>query len=613
MNIKLSVGIGVFLLLICSVAAFPETDPKFWTGLTYSPANPKAGQTITFTAQFKVGKGDVTNLLVNGGVDNKTDYSTTYPLLKDGTFQTVTFTWIAQSGSHTAFIQLDPNQTSGDIHTTNNRVEVQFSVTGTVTTPKPNLVLANASYSPNPPSGKEPIVFKYLIQNKGTVESDPCEAHIKIDGKMVEANKIPALKAGGSVTLTNKIPIECGAKYEIIADGSNALSETNEGDNTWSQTINCISIITPDPVKVQKPNLVITNINYTPTQIKGLTNVKFSFAVENTGDAPSIPCNIAGSINTNIVFNSTVPLLQPGIKKTFTFTTPVNCNAKAAIVVDGGFAMDEQKEDDNTWEHVFGCTTVYQIQPTNPGGINQQPTIPPGYPIEKVKPNFILVNPEIIPYNFNLGDQVKLTFRAKNVGPGESQGPPVAIVKQDGLIIWQDKVGYKGYKVGEVSNQVTVPISTKCGPDLKIEVIIDPSNSIAEAVETDNQWVKKLGQPCTNLSVPWVASKKDANVKYPQFDERAAGVPTCGNLVYFRIYNKSKTSAPETNYSFFLNGTQIFKEKVNAISAGTDMLIHVYGFGKHGSYFWVKVDPDNKVTESDEADNTFIGQINCAF
>ena len=132
--------------------------------ITWSPEVPSAGQTVTFTVVVtNQGKASAVNFYVYYYVDGSykdSDYLT----LSAGATKMVSFTWSAETGTHTIKAVADYTDLVAESNESNNALEITFS--GTLL---PDLIIQDITWSPtNPSSGHQYITFTVTVKNQGT-------------------------------------------------------------------------------------------------------------------------------------------------------------------------------------------------------------------------------------------------------------------------------------------------------------------------------------------------------------------------------------------------------------------------------------------------------------
>lgn len=122
----------IALLIFVSTVLLAH-DPKWRTPISMSPASPAVGDSITFTCEFKQGRGEGNNIRIVGKIDGAIIWDHTFPHFNDQQVQNMSYNWTATAGAHTAEMIIDPDNTSGDENTTNNTVSLAFTVGGSST------------------------------------------------------------------------------------------------------------------------------------------------------------------------------------------------------------------------------------------------------------------------------------------------------------------------------------------------------------------------------------------------------------------------------------------------------------------------------------------------
>ena len=121
--------------------------------------------------------------------------------------------------------------------------------------------VALKALGPTPPPGKSDLVIKdikltkmdgycyvdYLISNTGTVSALASTAYLYVDGKKVASDSTSALAPGASRWDRFTAYRTTGTHtYKVCADGSNAISESNEANNCRTEKLTCPEAKKPD-------------------------------------------------------------------------------------------------------------------------------------------------------------------------------------------------------------------------------------------------------------------------------------------------------------------------------------------------------------------------------
>jgi len=140
-----SLKFGLVIMLFCCVSAFPLN--VVWQGQpSVVPPTPSVGQTVVITASIRVADGPVQNLRVTGGVDRSIIYNNSWANIENNRARTFSFQWVAVAGSHTIFLQIDPERALAGQEASNDRIEIPLNVGGSGAPPQPELIAYNNEY-----------------------------------------------------------------------------------------------------------------------------------------------------------------------------------------------------------------------------------------------------------------------------------------------------------------------------------------------------------------------------------------------------------------------------------------------------------------------------------
>lgn len=201
----------------------------------------------------------------------------------------------------------------------------------------PDLIVTDIQWTPTNPTAGQEVTFKAVVKNQGTGATSQgviVGAQFQINGNTVSWSDThtTALQPGQSVTLTanwgpyNKATwTASNGTFNVTAwvDDVNRIAESNENNNMYSKNITIGSPPTPTPTPSGQPDLIVTDIQWTPSNPKAGDEVTFKAVVKNQGTGVSSPGVITGvqfQINGNTVSWSdthTTPV-QPGESVTLT-------------------------------------------------------------------------------------------------------------------------------------------------------------------------------------------------------------------------------------------------------------------------------------------------------
>lgn len=114
--------------LLSGITAFAALDVQFVGSIKQSPDPAFGGSQITFTVSFKPAGGAVSNFKIIGGVDGAKIFERKYASIGSDVLKTDSFKWIALSGTHDIWFELDPDHTSGDTNYSNNKITKNITV-----------------------------------------------------------------------------------------------------------------------------------------------------------------------------------------------------------------------------------------------------------------------------------------------------------------------------------------------------------------------------------------------------------------------------------------------------------------------------------------------------
>ncbi|NQE45143.1 hypothetical protein C5S31_03850 [ANME-1 cluster archaeon GoMg2] len=200
---------------------------------------------------------------------------------------------------------------------------------------KPDFIIQDISWDKSSPKEGDTITFTVKIKNQGDGNAGTSTVKYYIDDFYVASDSVPSLSAGSTSTqtftwTTNK----CGnVQVKAVADATNAVSESNEGNNEKTKTM---SVACPRDLKIVDistsrdfPELgerllvdvIVENIGTTAIDINTKFNLDVSFVDKvsvpriHTGDAQrngeyTFDITKKNDFNTN---------LAPGDSKKYTF------------------------------------------------------------------------------------------------------------------------------------------------------------------------------------------------------------------------------------------------------------------------------------------------------
>ncbi|SDX62129.1 CARDB domain-containing protein [Paenibacillus sp. CF384] len=329
------------------------------TDITWTPASPQTGNEVTFRAVIKnqgtaaTSAGTIHGVLftVDGTSVNWSDNYTSS--LAAGASVTVTATggpnskasWTAASGTHTVRAFIDDVNRIAESNESNNTFDK--SITTGAGAGTADLIVTDVSWSPASPLTGNEVTFSAVIKNQGTAATPAGTIHgvvFSINGTSVNwsDNYTSSIPAGSSVTVTATggpntkttwTAVTGTQTVRAFVDDINRITESNDNNNTLDE-----SILVSVP---SKPDLVVTDVTWSPAAPAAGNAVTFSAVVKNQGTAATA----AGTAsNVSFYVNGTK------VSSVINYTTSIAAGASVTLTQNSG-----------SWTAVNGIHTVNAV------------------------------------------------------------------------------------------------------------------------------------------------------------------------------------------------------------------------------------------------------------
>jgi subtilase family serine protease len=331
------------------------------TDITYSPASPAVGNAVTFSAVVKnqgtaAGAAGVVAFQVDGTQVTTSANSTTS--ITSGATLTVTAsgTWSATSGTHTLTAKADNSNTTVESNESNNSYSENLTIGGGGGTP--DLIITDITSSPASPLTGNAVTFSAVVKNQGTGATPGgtiIGVSFSVDGTQVSwsDNTTTSLAAGASVTVTATGGPSGSANWTATTgnhtvtawvDDVNRMSETNESNNQYSESM----AVTTSPM----PDLVVTSLTFTPASPVTGDNVSFTATVKNQGTSAGAPGIVSFKVDgtqVSATSNDTAALAVGATKTVIgTWTASGVGSHTVTATVDNANTTTEGNETNNT-------------------------------------------------------------------------------------------------------------------------------------------------------------------------------------------------------------------------------------------------------------------------
>jgi beta propeller repeat protein len=344
-----------------AVAPGPDDAPDLVVeGISCIPMDPKPGENVRLEARIKnVGTAPTPAGVIHGvlfRIDAGTgsyrgvwsDYwsaslapGQAVTLTANGGFSGAT--WMATAGSHTIRAVVDDIDRILEGDEKNNGLSENLVVDGSgAGTSGADLVVTDIRWSPAGPGVGDAVTFSATVKNQGSEATPDAVTHgvlFRIDAGtgsyrgVWSDSSTASIAPGASVTLTANGG-SAGATWtatagshtvQAIVDDVNRIAETSDGNNARTETLTVGS--TPPPPPAGSPDLVVTDIAWTPASPGAGDAVTFSATVKNQGGVatPSgvvhgLLFRIDGGASPGVWSDSHTASIAPGASVTLTAT-----------------------------------------------------------------------------------------------------------------------------------------------------------------------------------------------------------------------------------------------------------------------------------------------------
>ena len=335
----------------------------------------------------------------------------------------------------------------------------------TPTTPapsgKPDLVVTDISWTPANPAAGSPVTFKATIKNQGDAPTPAGTKHGVIvtfdDGAagpgVWSDTHTKSIAPGQWVTLT-ATGGSAGAAWKAIegthtvkahVDDVNRIAESNEANNARSEQITVAKTASgptptptssPAPTPSGKPDLVVTEISWTPANPTPGSPVTLSATIKNQGDAPT-----PAGTKHGVIFTFDDGAAGPGVWSD-THTGAIAAGASVTLTANGGSAGA-------AWKAVEGTHTVK----ANVDDVNR---IAESNEANNILSKEIAVENRPVPVRGDLNGDRNVNWADVTIAAGMAQGTApsdaAADFNGDGTVDWKDVALIADFFFGRTSS-----------------------------------------------------------------------------------------------------------------------------------------------------------------
>jgi uncharacterized repeat protein (TIGR01451 family) len=528
-----------------ATTSIPIEPPDIYIpSIAWSPEHPSIGDTVTFSINLtNQGGGKADSFYVAYYLDDVfVSAGFVSGILADSSVNT-TFTWQAQNGRHTFGAFADYNKTITEKNENNNEKTV------TVAPHMPDLAIGTITWSPaDMPPGEE-VKFSITIENIGSLGAGPSRIAYYVDGVIAGFTDMDNLNAGSKITDHFLWEVASGFHtIEVVADSSDRVTEVDEDNN--------VKIISIPP-----PDLIVSNVNWSPSQASIGDNVTFTVTVKNQGGSRSLNSRVDCYVNDLLIGFNNVPPIDPSGSATSRFVWAAEKGSHAIrIVADSSDQVTEVDETNNEMKTSYATST-------------------PDLVIEGI--SWLMEEPL-------LDDEVVFIVTIRNQG-GDASGPcQLAFTINDSPAITED---VKFIPAGE-SGTVVITADLSAGPHT-VEASVDSLDEVIELDETNNEKTLAFSTVAPDLIVKMISwSPRDA-------------APGDKVTISVRVENQGRDRAEKSRLSLGINGTTVDSVEIGEMDVGEVVTKEFAWTAVTGlQEISISADIDGLLLESNEANNT---------
>ncbi|HJX12265.1 MAG TPA: CARDB domain-containing protein, partial [Dehalococcoidales bacterium] len=302
--------------------------------ITWTPANAGVGATVTFTVTVRnMGEGRAEASRAAYYIDGQYLGYLAIPAIAANTETTKTFTWLATTGTHAVAVTADDENLIKETTDENNKLTINVPII------PPDLIIPNIAWSPEKPAIGDIITFTVTVKNQGGGTADNFRVSFYLDDTLLTSAYIDRITAGSAENVTTTWKSENGIHvFKAIADYDKHVTENDEDNNQ-----NSISVMP------HMPDLLISNITWSPPGLPSGSEVTFSIVVKNQGSRDSGQSRLAYYVDGTIVGYQDIPSIEAGATVTEKFPWAVAAgNHKIDVVADSVNQVTEVDEENNT-------------------------------------------------------------------------------------------------------------------------------------------------------------------------------------------------------------------------------------------------------------------------
>jgi len=471
--------------------------------------------------------------------------------LAAGESTTVSRTWPTtegDEGQYSVTVRADSDEEVADRDRSNNGAD---AVTVQVRKALPDLVVAGATFSPDPAQADRQLTFTAELRNNGQTDAGPHNVSLIVDDETVDQTSIDGLDQAGQRNVSLTWTAEAGNHdIEIRTDVDDAIEETSEDNNRWTLTL---------PVG---PDLVPDSLDIQPPEPRAGDRVRFTAQITNDGQAVDQPFSVSFAVDGTPISSEELTGLDGGEARNVT-SMPWNATTgdhDVTAIVDPDDEIGEVDRQNNQFE--------------------QSLTV--GEP----RPNVVVLSASLDPVAPEDGEQATVRAKVENAGAREADAFTVRSLVDDEEI---GQASVDGLGAGETTDVELGEWTAETGShELAIEADVD--EEIEEGNEQDNRFVRELGIGADLDLLELSVSPTD-----PEPGE---------NVTAFALaQNNGSVATSATNVSFHLDGDRIGTIPLDGLGPNEQGSAEITFTAARSGALEARLDTDDTVDEYDEDNN----------
>jgi subtilase family serine protease len=546
--------ISVFLAFILGIASFgwqyqsavADSRPDLVVlSINTSPSAPAVDDSVTITVTVKnQGTSDAAVSQVVCYIDSIILDTESIGSLAPATMATASFTWQAEPGSHVIKAVADPGGLIAESDETNN------TMTYSLTTLAPDLIIQSLSWSPASPSKGDSITFSVNIRNQGNSRSRTNRLIFYINGTSRGFQDVYPLDPGSSTTKTYNWVAQSGQhNIRAVVDVNDIVDESNEANNEYTCTFSTLP-----------PDLIIDSIVWYPENPSKNDDVSFNATIKNQGAGRSDPCQLAYYIDGDFQSLLMVNPLEAGTSENVTFSwNALSDLHEIKLIVDYNNTLVESDENNNT--RTVGFMTL--------------------------RPDLFVKDITWSPLDAGVGDDVTLTATIANQGAGRAELFRVVCYVNGRY------AGFVDIQQLNADAETTASFSwTATNSTNNISVVVDSDSLLVESNEDNNKTTTSISFLPPDLSVHSIAWE-------PEY-------PSIGDIVTFSVNltNQGGGKAEGFYVAYYIDDTFLSTSFITGIfSEGSVNATFTWQVQEGRHVFRALADYNKAVNENNEHNN----------